>query len=275
MSLASFLVVKAILVAAALVLFGVWERLRPAADPLLLVRFGRATRDGLRRLGRNLGLFGFNLLLSPLLVVPITVWADGFSLGLRPDWWSGWPGLLADLLLLDLWIYWWHRANHLVPLLWRFHSVHHLDQTLDVSTALRFHFGEVALSALVRAVVIVAFGIPLASVVLFEGLVLACAIFHHSDAALPPRLETLLARVIVTPGIHWVHHHARRADTDSNYATVLSVWDRLFASRSPTLRAPAMPIGVEGLSDRPLARLVIAPFDAQPRANAAELPARR
>jgi sterol desaturase/sphingolipid hydroxylase (fatty acid hydroxylase superfamily) len=141
-----------------------------------------------RRVARNGGLFGLNLLLSPLIVLPVTVWATSFSLGLRPAWWTGGLGLTLDILLLDLWIYWWHRANHEIPLLWRFHQVHHLDETLDVTSAVRFHAGEVVLSALVRALVIVAFDIPLASVILFEGLVLACAIFHHSDARLPQRV---------------------------------------------------------------------------------------
>ena len=110
---------------------------------------------------RNTGLFGINLLVSPLIVLPITVWAGQFTTGLRPAWLSGWGGLAFDLVLLDFWIYWWHRANHEVPLLWRFHQVHHLDELLDSTTALRFHFGEVALSALVRAGVIVVFDVRL------------------------------------------------------------------------------------------------------------------
>lgn len=257
--------VKVGLVAGALALFAVYERCRPMSGGPLLVRFGRASRAAWRRLARNLGLFGINLVISPLLIVPITAWAGQFEVGLRPGWWSGTPGLLLDLLLLDLWIYWWHRANHEVPLLWRFHQVHHLDETLDTSSALRFHFGEVLLSTMVRAVVIVAFDIPLSSVLLFEGLVLACAIFHHSDAELPPRLEGVLARMIITPSIHWVHHHAIRADTDSNYGTVLSLWDRLFGSASRTQRWRTMPIGVKGGRDRPLLRLLGIPFRVERR----------
>lgn len=131
---------------------------------------------------------------------------------------------------------------------------------------MRFHFGEVALSACVRAVVIIVFDIPLASVVLFEALVLISAIFHHSDARLPPKLEAALSKVIITPSIHWVHHHALRRDTDSNYGTIFSFWDPLFRSRSATRRWPAMPIGVEGRHDHPLLRLLIEPFVRQKRA---------
>jgi len=260
MSLATFIAIKTALAIGAFVAFGAWERWRPAVGTPLLVRALGASHAAWHRLGRNLGLFGLNLLLSPLLVLPVTAWADGFTLGLRPAWWTGWPGLLLDLLLLDLWIYWWHRANHEIPFLWRFHRVHHLDETLDVTSAVRFHLGEVALSTGARAALIVAFDIPLISVVLFEGLVLAAAIFHHSNAALPPSLERRVARLVVTPGIHWVHHHAIRADTDSNYATVLSLWDHVFRSRSRTARTATMPIGVEGERDRPLLALIASPI---------------
>jgi sterol desaturase/sphingolipid hydroxylase (fatty acid hydroxylase superfamily) len=91
------------------------------------------------------------------------------------------------------------------------------------------------------------------------------AIFHHSDARLPPRLEAALARVVITPSIHWVHHHAIRADTDSNYGTIFSFWDPLFRSKSRTRRWLAMPIGVEGRRDRPLLRLIVTPFEGPPR----------
>jgi sterol desaturase/sphingolipid hydroxylase (fatty acid hydroxylase superfamily) len=109
-------------------------------------------------------------------------------------------------------------------------------------------------------VVIVIFDIPLASVLLFEALVLIGALFHHSDARLPPRLEAALSKVIITPSIHWVHHHKVRADTDSNYGTIFSFWDPLFRSRSLTRRWREMPIGVEGQRERPLLRLLTTPF---------------
>ncbi len=265
MTLESLLSLKVLLVGGAFVFFLTYERLWPAAESPLLVRFGCASRAAWRRLARNLSLFGLNLMLSPLVVLPITAWAAEFDLGLRPAGWGGWPGLLLDILLLDFWIYWWHRANHEIPLLWRFHQVHHLDELLDSTSAVRFHFGEVLLSALVRALVIVLLGLPLTSVLLFEALLLTGTIFHHSDARLPPRLEAALARVIITPSIHWVHHHAVRADTDSNYGTIFSFWDPLFRSKSRTRRWLAMPIGVEGRRERPLLRLIVAPFERASR----------
>ncbi len=266
---------KSVLVALAALIFALWERLRPAVASPLLVGFRHASIAAWRRLGRNLGLLGLNLLLSPLLVLPVTIWAEGLSLGLRPDFLEGAAGLAADILLLDLWLYWWHRANHEIPLLWRFHAVHHYDELLDTSSAVRFHFGEVALSALARAGVIVLLDVPLGSVVLFEALVLVAAIFHHSDARLPPAMERPLSRLVVTPSIHWVHHHARRRDTDSNYGTILSIWDPLFRSRSRTERTAGMPIGVEGARDQPLLGLLAAPLRRQAGTNGAARSIRR
>jgi sterol desaturase/sphingolipid hydroxylase (fatty acid hydroxylase superfamily) len=254
---------KSLVVLGAVALFVPWERLRPAAASPLLLTLSNRSRAALHRLLRNLGLFAVNLLLSPLVVVPLTVLADRWSLGWRPPALDSAWAIPLDLLLLDLWIYWWHRANHEIPFLWRFHVVHHLDEWLDSSSAVRFHFGEVLLSALVRAAVIVLLDIQLASVLLFEGLVLAAAIFHHSDAALPPKLEAALSKVLVTPSIHWIHHHAKRRDTDSNYATVLSIWDPLFGTRSPTRRTPDLRIGVERCRDRPLPRLLAVPLDGR------------
>lgn len=226
------------------------ERLFPVAQWL----------GGLGRLAKNLALASFNFIASPLIVIPLSAWAASHSLNWHPLWWSGWFGLGLDLLLLDLWIYWWHRANHLVPFLWRFHEVHHLDEMLDTTSALRFHFGEVVLSSLVRAVVIFVLDIPLTSVVVFETLVLVSALFHHSNLRLPVGIERALSFVVVTPSIHWVHHHAVRRDTDSNYAAILSVWDRLFASRSGHARSPDMIIGVEGRKERDLPGLISKPF---------------
>ncbi len=244
----------------AYILVGIWfagfflaERLWPAAPVPAAV-----ARAPLARLARNLALAAINFLLSPLVVLPLTVLAAGHALAWRPTWWQGWPGLALDLLLLDLLIYWWHRANHRWRVLWRFHLVHHLDRTLDSTTALRFHFGEVLISAAARAGAILLLGFPFLSIVAFETLLLTATIFHHSNLSLPPRLEAALARLVITPSIHWVHHRRQR-DTDSNYGTVFSFWDRLFASRSAARRSPAMEIGVEGAEELDLPGLLLRP----------------
>lgn len=254
---------KGVAAGAVFACFFLAERLLPAAaEPAetgpsagLAAGWGRW-----RRVLRNLSLWLVNLGLSLAIVLPLTDWSSRAALAWRPAWWAGWTGLALDLVLLDFLIYWWHRANHRWPLLWRFHAVHHLDRFLDSTSALRFHFGEVALSALARAAVVLAVGFPLASVLVFETLLLAATIFHHSNLRLPAGLERALAWIVVTPSIHWLHHHRLRRDTDSNYATVLSLWDRLFGSRNPGRRRLDMAIGVEGEEEETAARLLLRPF---------------
>lgn len=256
--------------------FAVWfvlERLMPAAHEWVPAKQGgdeahspAERRDGiLARWLRNGALFAMNFLLSPLIVLPVSAFMAAQGPDWRPDWiaqaGSGWAQLILDLLLLDLFIYAWHRANHEVPFFWRFHQVHHFDRHLDVTTAVRFHFGEVVLSALARGIYVGLMDIPFTSVLVFEAVVLLCSIFHHSNTRLAPGVERALSALIVTPGIHWVHHHAIRRDTDSNYGTLFSFWDRLFGSRSKTERWPDMPIGLEGEGrDLSLPGLLLAPF---------------
>jgi sterol desaturase/sphingolipid hydroxylase (fatty acid hydroxylase superfamily) len=256
------LMIKVVAVGLWIVVFLVWERLRPAAIPPAAPRAGEAA-FGWRRIARNVTLFLVNSAISPLIVVPLSLWAASHSLGWRPDWWSGWQALLLDIVIMDLLIYAWHRANHVVPFLWRFHEVHHLDRFLDVSSAVRFHWGEVILSAVFRMAFIIVLDIPIASVIVFETIVLLSAVFHHSNVKLPAKLEAALGKVFITPAIHWVHHHAVRRDTDSNYGTLFSFWDPLFRSRSPNPRTADMRIGVERRFEQDLPKLLLRPFQSE------------
>ena len=230
--------------------FFLLERLARAAPE----QSGAYTRE--IRTGRNLLIALPVFAMTPLIVLPIALWADAHALWRRPDALSGAWTILVDIVLLDLWTYFVHRAYHETPL-WRVHRVHHLDEHLDTTSALRFHFAEVALSGALRVVPILALGIPFLHVVLFETVLFLATVFHHSNLKLPHALEAGLSRVFVTPSIHWVHHHAVRADTNSNYAGIFSLWDRLFATRSMTARTPELKIGVEGIEDQRLLPLLL------------------
>jgi len=213
-----------------------------------------------RRIIKNLSFWPVNIGLSFAVILPVSALAAQHALWHRPEWFSGWNGLAFDIVLLDLFIFWWHRAVHEVPFFWRFHEVHHLDGHLDTTSAIRFHFGEIFFSVFVRAIVIMLFAMPFTSVLLFEILVLSFTLFHHSNIALPPRFESALSKIIVTPSIHWVHHHAIRKDTDSNYGTIFSFWDRMFSTKSLTERFKTMEVGVEGAKDMNFPSLLIKPF---------------
>jgi hypothetical protein len=135
--------------------------------------------------------------------------------------------LPVGVLLLDAWMYAWHRANHALPFLWRFHRMHHSDPTVDVTTALRFHCGEIVLSSLLRLAVVPLLGLELWQVILYETMLLPVIAFHHSNVALPERWDRLLRLVIVSPNMHRVHHSDWQPETDSNFASIFSWWDRL------------------------------------------------
>lgn len=233
--------------------FLIAERLRPEATV-------PADAGLVRRAVRHGGLLVLNTVLTVWLVAPLTLWTSAHALPWVPDALAGWPLLVIGILALDLAAYWAHRLSHMSQLLWRFHEIHHLDATLDTTSALRFHGLDVIWTALWHGAVVLALGLPLSVLLLYETAVLLCSIYHHSNAKLPAWTERLLAPVIVTPGIHWVHHHRIRRDTDSNYGALFSFWDRLFGSFSRTKRRPDMPIGVEGLADVGFAALFLRPF---------------
>lgn len=134
------------------------------------------------------------------------------------------------LLLYDMWSYWWHRINHRIPFLWRFHRMHHSDAAMDVSTATRFHPGEIVLSSMIRLLAIPLIGVPVAALVVYDGIQLASTQFHHANISLFRWLDRAVCYVIVSPNMHKVHHSPLRVETDSNYSSVLSVWDRIFGS---------------------------------------------
>ncbi len=242
---------KGYIVAGAFALLFLLEHIRPAAQSPI---------PPFRRIVKNLSFWPINIGLSLTVILPVSYFAAQNPLWSRPEWFSGLPALLVDVVLLDLFIFWWHRATHEIPLLWRFHEVHHLDQHLDSTTAIRFHFGEIFFSVFARSGVVILLAVPFESVIIFEILLLVFSLFHHSNIALPHRLEARLSRLIITPKIHWVHHHALQRDTDSNYGTLFSFWDRIFGTQSPTARTPTMKIGVAGRQDKGFVALLLAPF---------------
>ncbi len=222
----------------------------------------------IQRIGCNFSFYFFNGLAYPL-VAAITIYASGHSLGWRDDllanhFFSGVSGgwlILLDILILDLMIYGWHRLNHKVPFLWRFHEVHHLDEMLDTTTAVRFHFGEVLLSACNRSIFIILLDIPVQSVLIVETLLLLIALFHHANIHLYGRLDQILSLVLVTPRMHHAHHHALQRDTDSNYGNLFSFWDRIFNSYNARIFSKNAKIGVEGVSEKSFRNLWLHPIN--------------
>jgi sterol desaturase/sphingolipid hydroxylase (fatty acid hydroxylase superfamily) len=154
-----------------------------------------------------------------------------------------------SFLLMDLTFYWWHVANHRMPFLWRFHNVHHIDPDLDVSTAFRFHPGEVALSAGFRVLQISAIGLSGGMFAAYELVFQANTLFHHSNVRLPIGFERWLNLMIVTPRMHGIHHSQIRDEAQSNYSVVLSSWDRLHQTLRLNVPQSEITIGVPAYSN--------------------------
>ena len=169
-------------------------------------------------------------------------------------------------LLMDLSFYWWHMANHHIPLLWRFHNVHHIDPDLDVSTAFRFHFGEVAMSAAFRVFQVGAVGLSAPMFAAYELVFQASTLFHHSNVRMPIHVERCLSLVLVTPRMHGIHHSQVRDETDSNYSVVFSWWDRLHRTMGLNIPQADIVVGVPGYSrpeDNRLWNTLLLPFRRQ------------
>ena len=163
--------------------------------------------------------------------------------------WPGWLEFGLALLALDLIIYLQHQVFHLVPMLWRFHMMHHSDLDLDVSSGVRFHPVEIILSTIVKALAVIFLGVAHLAVVIFEIVLNSTALFNHSNVQMPLSLDRVLRWFIVTPDMHRIHHSVDPRETNSNYGFNVPWWDRLFRTycAEPTLGQLGMKIGLEHL----------------------------
>ena len=152
----------------------------------------------------------------------------------------------------------------MAPVFWRVHRVHHADTEIDVTTGVRFHPIEIALSMLIKGSAIIALGAPVLAVLVFEVLLNATAMFNHSNIRLPASVDRLLRWIVVTPDMHRVHHSIERQETDSNFGFNLPWWDRLFGTyrAQPSAGHDRMTIGVpqfRGAKDRELISMLLQP----------------
>jgi sterol desaturase/sphingolipid hydroxylase (fatty acid hydroxylase superfamily) len=203
----------------------------------------------------NYGLTAINVVAISLLPTSFfggALWAERNNWGLlnlvEGAWWWLLP---ANLLARGFISFFTHWLNHRVPWLWRIHRVHHLDHELDVSTTVRFHPLEFATGLALGLPVVLLFGLSPWMLVLYELLDVAVNLFSHANLRLPDRLERVLRPIIVTPGLHRVHHSSWQPETDSNFSAVFPVWDILFGTYRTETREPAsgMQLGLEEVRD--------------------------
>ena len=225
---------------------------------LLLLEWRRPLRASVesktRRTARNLTLAGLSAAAVQLTQAPVLVWLAGLvqthRLGLVNRLALPYPVKVAlAVLLLDYTLWHWHWLTHKVPLVWRFHRVHHVDLDMDASTALRFHFGEMILSVPYRALQVAVIGADPFAVGLWQALLLVSILFHHSNVRLPIGLERALVWLVVTPRMHGIHHSQVRDETDSNWSSLISAWDFLHGTVLLDVPQREVEIGVPAYRD--------------------------
>ena len=214
----------------------------------------------------NLSIASINM----LILIP-----SGILMAFMLDWSKNvWPGIgmlalppiakaIPIILLIDLWMYVWHRLNHEIPFLWRFHSIHHSDTTLDVTSSWRFHYIEILISELLRLPLFMLMGAGIEHLLLYSLLMTPIIEFQHSNISIPPALDRLARLIIPSPMMHRLHHSRLRSEHDSNYGSMLSVWDRLFGSLLTKDNLDDLHLGLDHESNadkQQLVALLLRPF---------------
>ena len=230
-----------------LVAMGIWE----AVAPRRRRRLARLTRWP-----HNIGIVLVNTLvvrlLFPATAVGVAIYAQARGWGiLNGVDISHWILVPLCVVVLDLAIYLQHVMFHAVPLLWRFHRMHHADLDFDVTTGARFHPVEIILSVTIKFAAIVALGPPAIAVLAFEVIPNATAMFNHSNVRIALGFDRVLRCFVVTPDMHRVHHSVEDDETNSNFGFNLPWWDRLFGTYRDQPRAghEGMIIGIHGFSE--------------------------
>ena len=177
-----------------------------------------------------------NLILTLLKASSLFLVAEKFSShGLLAGLSDGPIKWLLAFLLFDLAIYGWHYAGHKLAWLWRFHKIHHSDKSFNVTTGIRFHVLDLLLEIIYKCIFVVVIGVNAYLILSIEIIELFFIFFHHANIQF--KHESALSDWIITPSLHRVHHSTLRAEHDSNFGIVLSVWDKLFATRKELLPA--------------------------------------
>jgi len=181
-----------------------------------------------------------------LLIVPLMLWSGQHSVGLLNSMdVDPLIRIIGGFILFDMWMYAWHRINHERLFFWKFHKTHHTDTQMDTTTALRFHPIEIVLSNMLNLVIFIILGLGIKELLIYKIVLLPVILFHHSNVNLPEKYDRILRAFIVTPNMHRVHHSWYRKETDSNYSSVFSSWDRIFRSFRLKKDLPEITFGLE------------------------------
>ena len=139
-----------------------------------------------------------------------------------------WINAGITIILMDLAMYWWHRFNHTKKFLWRFHQFHHKDEKMNTTTAVRFHILELLLSVVFKIIVFLLIGFSFMPILIYESIFFVAVVIHHSNISIGTNLDMQYRKLFSSPLMHRIHHSINQNETDTNYGSVFSFWDRLF-----------------------------------------------
>jgi sterol desaturase/sphingolipid hydroxylase (fatty acid hydroxylase superfamily) len=241
---------------------GAWLGLAVAGAAFGFLFFGerrwplrRRVAPGVRRIAANVGVAALSAATLQVVDRPVTrpfaVLAGRRRLGLVPRLpLPGWARTALAVLLLDYTLWVWHVLLHRWAPLWRLHAFHHEDRDLDVTTGIRFHAGELVASVPWRLLQIGAIGADARALTLWQSALFLSVLFHHSNLRLPLGLERVLAYLLVTPRQHGIHHSVVLEEADSNWSSLLNVWDRAHGSLRLDVPQAAIVIGRPEIRER-------------------------
>ncbi len=226
-----------------------------------------------QRWAANIGLSFFNSFaiktLIPFSGVVSSLWAQEQGFGLFNQLgWSGWFEFLLFILLFDLTIYWQHRVFHMLPVLWRFHRVHHTDEDYDLTTGTRFHPISILISTILKIGLVIVSGASPLAILSAEIILNLTSMFNHSNICLPKQVDRVLQKIVVTPDMHRIHHSQEKIEHNCNFGFNFSFWDRFFGSylQDSGQAQENMAIGIvdyQGSATRSLFSLFLQPFRSE------------
>ncbi|MFN0053799.1 MAG: sterol desaturase family protein [Planctomycetales bacterium] len=131
------------------------------------------------------------------------------------------------LLVADFTQYWVHRAFHSVPLLWRFHAVHHSAEAMDWLAGARLHLVDAVVTRGLTYIPIYVLGFSQTAFYVYVFIVVVQATFIHANV----RWEfSWIRRFVATPCFHHWHHAAEPEAVDKNFSVHSPLWDWLFGT---------------------------------------------
>lgn len=172
---------------------------------------------------------------------------------------------IISFIILDIIIYFQHRLFHVNNFFWKLHLMHHTDQDLDFTSALRFHPFEILLSIIIKSIAVYILGINITTLIIFETCTSLFAIFNHGNFKINDKLEKMLRLVIITPDLHRIHHSIFKKECNSNYGTIFTFWDKVFKTfvSNSKIEQTEMILGILGYDEKKYSKIhwmLITPF---------------